>query len=385
MPKSKTKEQFIIEAKEKHGDKYDYSKVEYKKRTENVIILCKEHGEFLQTPSNHLKKQNCPKCSGRYKRTQNDFITEASIIHNEKYDYSLVKYTRTHNEVLVICKKHGSFSQTPKDHLQGSGCKKCATEIEHNKQRSNTEEFIEKAKIIHKNIYDYSKTIYIDAKSDIIIICKSHKEFTQRPNNHLNGSGCPKCSGVYRQGCNEFVEKAKELYGDIYDYSNIEYKNVDTIIEILCKTHGKFNKTPYNHINRNQGCTKCSLYKKYSKIQIEWLKFTSKYYNIDIQNGENDIEFKIPNTNYKADGFCELTNTIYEFHGDFWHGNPKKFNENDYNSICKKTFGDLYQKTLEREQLIRDLGYNLVVMWEHDWNNINKSIKILQRKFRSNR
>ena len=86
MPKSKTKEQFIIEAKEKHGDKYDYSKVEYKKRTENVIILCKEHGEFLQTPSKHLKKQNCPKCSGRYKRTQNDFITEASIIHNEKYD-----------------------------------------------------------------------------------------------------------------------------------------------------------------------------------------------------------------------------------------------------------------------------------------------------------
>jgi len=378
----KTTEQFIEQAKQIHEDRYDYSKVEYKKGKENIIIVCKEHGDFLQTPQNHLKKQNCPKCAGVYKRTQNDFINEASIIHNKKYDYSLVNYTRVHVKVTIICKEHGEFLQTPTDHLRGAGCKKCATEIEHNKQRSNTEEFIVKAKIIHKNIYDYSKTTYIDVKTNIIIVCKVHGEFAQRPNNHLTGAGCSKCAGVYRQNHNEFIEKAKEIYGDIYDYSNIDYQNVDTNIEILCKKHGNFYKTPYHHINRNQGCPKCCLHKKYSKIQIEWLNFTSKFYNIIIQTGDNDIEYRIPNSNYNADGFCISTNTIYEFHGDFWHGNPKKYNENTYNPISKKTFGELYQKTLEREQQIRNFGYNLVVMWEHDWKNINKSIKILQRKFR---
>jgi len=115
-------------------------------------------------------------------------------------------------------------------------------------------------------------------------------------------------------------------------------------------------------------------------MQICWLNFISKFYNINIQHAENGGEYRL--NKLKIDGFCKENNTIYEFHGDFWHGNPKKFNENDYNSICKTTFGKLYQKTLEREQQIRNLGYNLVVMWEHDWTNINKSIKILQKRFR---
>jgi G:T-mismatch repair DNA endonuclease (very short patch repair protein) len=105
-------------------------------------------------------------------------------------------------------------------------------------------------------------------------------------------------------------------------------------------------------------------------------------YSTKIIHAKNEGEYIIPNSRYKADGYAVLINTIFEFHGDFWHGNPKKYNENTYNPISKKTFGELYQKTIEREQQIRDLGYNLVVMWEHDWNNINKSIKILQRKFR---
>ena len=380
---TKTKEEFINKAIQVHGDKYDYSKVDYKTNKINVKILCKIHGEFPQTPSNHLKGQKCSKCSGVYKRTQDDFINEATIIHKGKYDYSLVQYTRTKNRVIIICNKHGNFLQMPKEHLRGVGCKKCATEFVHNNQRHDNEIFIKNAKIIHGDTYDYSKTSYIDSKKDIIIICKIHKEYTQRPNNHLYGAGCSKCSGVYRQSKEEFIQKAKELYGDLYDYSNSEYTNIDTNLIILCKIHGNFIKTPYHHINRKQGCTKCSLYKKYSKMQIEWLNFISKLYNLNIQNGENNIEYKIPNSTYHADGFCELTNTIYEFHGDFWHGNPKKYNENDYNPICKKTFGELYQKTLQREQLIKDLGYNLIVIWEYDWVHINKSIKILQRKFRN--
>ena len=315
-------------------------------------------------------------------KTKDEFITKSIQIHGDKYDYSMVVYKKGIDKIIIRCKTHGEFLQTPKNHYK-AGCKKCATEIEHNKQRSNVEEFIKKAKFIHADIYEYSKTNYIDAKTEIIITCKEHGYFTQRPNNHLCGAGCPKCNDVYRRTQNDFINDAKIIHEDNYDYSKSIFINVDTKLIITCKTHGDFIKTPYHHMNRKQGCPKCSVYKKYSKSAISYLDFMSKLYNIKIQHAENEIEYKIPNTRFKADGYCEETKTIYEFHGTIYHGDPRCCNplENNYYG---KNYGELYQNTLEREQFIRDLGYNLVVMWEHDWNNINKSIRILQRKFRIN-
>jgi hypothetical protein len=104
--------------------------------------------------------------------------------------------------------------------------------------------------------------------------------------------------------------------------------------------------------------------------------------NIYIQHGENSNEYQIPNTRFKADGYCEETNTIYEYHGDYWHGNPAKFDRNEINKRTKCTFGKLYEKTLKREQQIKDMGFNLITIWESDWIKLNKFVKILQRKFR---
>ena len=98
--------------------------------------------------------------------------------------------------------------------------------------------------------------------------------------------------------------------------------------------------------------------------------------------GNSNQEYRIKNTKWKADGYCAETNTIFEFHGDFWHGNPKLYLETDKNNVSNKTMGYLYKKTLEREQKIKDLGYNLITMWEYDWTKINKSIKILQQKIK---
>jgi hypothetical protein len=375
-----------------HGDKYDYSKMVYINLNTDIIIICKEHGEFQQAPHNHYAGQNCPKCSNRYKITHDEFIEKTVSIHGDKYDYSLCKFTRTHNKVIIICnnldkngEKHGEFNQVPKEHLSGAGCKKCATEMVHDKQRSNTTEFIEKAKLKHGDKYDYSKVNYLDVKTDVIITCNScNYTFPQRPNSHLTGAGCQKCNNVYRRTQEDFINDAKMIHGDTYDYSKVIYINVDTNITITCKTHGDFIKTPYRHINRKQGCQRCCLYKKYSKSSILYLNFMSKINNIKIQHAENRNEFCILTTKYKADGYCEETNTIYEFHGTIWHGDPRLCNPNDCNYFGKN-YGELYQKTLEREHQIKDLGYNLVIMWEYDWKTINKSIKILQRKFRSNR
>jgi hypothetical protein len=189
-----TTEQFIKKAKSIHGNKYDYSKVNYIKSYIKVIIICPKHGEFLITPNNHLsKKAGCSICFGNKTLTTKQFIIKANDIHNNRYDYSLVQYINTSSKVKVKCNKHGIFNVTPNDHLSNCGCPDCG--IEHSKelQRKPTKQFIIDAKKIHGNLYDYSLTKYINCKTKIIIICKKDGSFEQTPNAHLRGQGCPKC------------------------------------------------------------------------------------------------------------------------------------------------------------------------------------------------
>ena len=120
----------------------------------------------------------------------------------------------------------------------------------------------------------------------------------------------------------EFIQKAKEIHEDKYDYSKSIYTKMNDKVIINCQMHGEFEQTPCNHITREQGCSKCTN-NRYSKCQIKWLDFISTYNQIKIQHAENGGEYKIPNSRLKTDGYCQETNTIYEFHGDFWHGNPK--------------------------------------------------------------
>jgi hypothetical protein len=392
LKKSSNNEEFIKRALIVHGDKYDYSKVVYVNCKTKIIIICKEHGEFLQVPSSHIHGESgCDKCGNVnssliQRKTTKEFIEEAKEIHGDKYDYSKVKYVNCKTNIIIICKEHGEFSQTPDNHIRSQGCKKCGYIQMSIKNSSNTKEFIEKAKEIHGDKYDYSKVEYICAIKDVIIICKIHGEFEQTPNSHLSNYGCIKCghinsSLIQRKTTNEFIEKSIIIYGDKYDYSKVNYIKCDEKVIIICKLHGEFEQTPTGHYAGGDGCNKCSIY-NYSKSSIKYLDFISKYNNIFIKHAENNGEFLIPNTNYKADGYCKETNTIYEYHGDYWHGNPDIFCDNQINNTTKCTFGELYQKTLEREQLIRYLGYNLVVMWEHDWNKLNKFIRTLQQKFK---
>ncbi len=247
--------------------------------------------------------------------------------------------------------------------------------------KKSVEKFVEDAKIIHNDLYDYSKVNYTGNRNKIIIICKIHGEFEQSPCNHLQKAGCLKCSGKYKPNTIEFIEKSKYIHGNLYDYSKVNYINCSSKVIIICKIHGEFEQTPNCHIHSKQGCPKCCR-KNYSILALSWLNLMSKLKKINIQHALNVGEYKIPETNFKADGYCAETNTIYEFHGDYWHGNPKIHNKED-KTYFHETFGELYEKTIKKEKLIKSLGYNLVVMWESDFNKINKSIRILQKKFRS--
>jgi hypothetical protein len=395
-----TTEIIINRFKKKHGTRFGYDKVIYKSAKDKVLIYCFEsddkygiHAYFLQTPDNHSKGRTCPKCTGHYRMNITDFIEISQQIHENKYSYDLVDYVNTSIDVIITCKKHGSFPQRPSSHLSGAGCKKCSDQITHDNQRKSKEQFIFEVYQLYGNSIDCSNSNYINSQTELEIKCIIHKiTFTKKPCVLLAGHGCPECSGKYFKLTTEiFIKKSKEIHGDEYDYSKVIYTKSNECVIISCKIHGDFNQTPNSHLS-GSGCNECgfirflkSRKRYYSKIQIVWLTFQSILNNITIQHAENGGEFKIKNTNFLADGFCKETNTIYEFHGDYWHGNPNIYNMLDINQVSKKTFGELYQKTLEREQLIRDMGFNLVVMWESDWNKINNSIRILQRLFRNSK
>lgn len=302
MRKKLTTEDFIEKAKSIHGDKYDYSKVEYIDSVTKVCIICPEHGEFWQYPFAHIQGQGCPKCKGFY-RTTEEFIERAKKVHGDRYDYSKVVYINTQTKVCIICPKHGEFWQMPSNHLKSQGCPKCKNEKKSSSNSYNTEEFIEKAKMIHGDKYDYSKVKYIDSKTKVCIICPIHGEFYQTPNSHLNGHGCFECGMVSckpkSMTTEEFIEKAKKIHGDRYDYSKVEYVNSYTKICIICHKHGEFWQTPNSHLD-GKGCTLCNESHLEREIKLLLDKNNIKYEyrkkNFDWLNGL-ELDFYLPDYN----------------------------------------------------------------------------------------
>ncbi len=384
-------ETFIEACKQIHGDKYDYSKVIYTNKDAKVTIICKIHGEFDQCANSHKRGSGCKKCTSLLgskivKWNTETFIEACQQIHGDMYIYDQVNYTKGTDNIIIECKIHGEFKQRAKNHLHlGHGCPKCGLKNGADKQRFSLSTFIDKANKVHKNQYDYSKVIYSSCDNNVIIICSQHGEYKQTPYNHINMEhGCSKCAiNQSRMEQKEFIDKCMSIHGNQYDYSDTKYEISRNKIRIYCNScQTYFSQSPQSHV-KGIGCLKCSK-KQYSKMQIHWLQFLEQYYVIKIQHIANSTEeYRIPNTKWKADGYCKETNTIYEFHGDFWHGNPNRYNPEMINTVCKRKMKNLYKKTIDREIHIRELGYNLVVIWESEWNSINSAFKKLQRKFRS--
>ena len=209
-----TKDQFILKARQVHGWKYDYSKVEYINSQTKVCIICPEHGEFWQIPSNHLNGANCPGCANKVRNTTENFIKKARKIHGNKYDYSNVECNGSLDKITIICPIHGEFRQRVIEHLNGNGCQECGKEKVWNKRnRITTEEWVKKAREVHGNKYDYSNVNYIKNRDSVCIICPKHGEFWQKANNHLNGNGCPKCRNSYLERfITNFLNKKQEFF-----------------------------------------------------------------------------------------------------------------------------------------------------------------------------
>jgi hypothetical protein len=354
MSRKLTKEEFVEKAREVHGYKYDYSKVEYKNATTKVCIICPVHGEFLQKPNYHTQGNGCPKCAGKRMDTKL-FIEYAHKEHGDKYDYSKVVYKKSKDKVCIICPVHGEFYQTPNSHLQGQGCLKCGVKSR-SKLNSKTDNiFIEQAKKVHNNKYDYSKVEYKNIHTKVCIICPDHGEFYQTPGSHLRGVGCPKCSSTSKLTTEKFIEKAREVHGDKYDYSKVEYKNVRDKVCIICPEHGEFYQTPNTHF-RGNGCSECSgkaklttkkfiekarevHNNKYDYSKVEYKSNTTKVCIICPEHGEF---YQTPNTHLRGSGCprciknTKLTTEDFIERSRKVHGNKYDYDRAKYKNSATK-------------------------------------------------
>lgn len=344
---------FIQKSKKIHNNKYNYSKTNYIDCFTKITIICAEHGEFLQSPCSHVNGVGCPKCGGHFKLTFEDFIQRAKEIHGNKYDYSKVQYINNQTKVTIVCPKHGEFKQTPSLHINGSGCLICS-----GVKKSTRIEFIEKARKIHGNKYNYSKVEYKNNKVKVIIICPEHGEFEQTPNSHLHGYGCLDCSGKKVLTTEEFIKRAKIVHNNKYDYSKVRYKNSKAKVIIICPEHGEFKQTANGHLF-GAGCKKCV-----SSISYKSQKWLDK---IGVPKNNREISITLDSHTFFVDGFDKNKKIVYEFYGDFWHGNPKIYDFNDINPVNKLTFGQLYENTMKREKILKKAGFKIVFIWESDF------------------
>jgi very-short-patch-repair endonuclease len=312
------KEQYIKSCIDKHGDRYDYGLVEYNGVRSKINIICKEHGVFLKNAKSHKEGQGCPKCSGDFGLTKNDFIIKYG---RKDYDYSLLEDTFKIKSIIRIINKENNliYQQWADHHKRGINPTKIEAkslfnkllEIHNSKYRYVIEKetyystdkikiidnltndifyyrvdrhlsgmkpnkvtlnyFLIKSNEVHNNKYDYSLVNFNSISDKVDIVCKEHGVFKQRVSNHMNlKDGCPKCAGVGKWNTDLLVLEFKNTHKDKFDYSKVVFENVDRKVEIICKEHGPFYQNIYKHLN-GQGCRFCESPSKGEDYVRMWL------------------------------------------------------------------------------------------------------------------
>lgn len=245
------KEEFVEKANKVHNNKFTYPGI-YVNSLTKIEICCPVHGVFQQVPASHLSGIGCPACTGNKRYTTEDVLKEAKEIYGDLYNLDNLKYSNGRTPFEVICRKHGPFLKTRAEFIGNkSGCNKCS------RQTLDTEVFKELACEKHGDKYDYSLTNYFKSNLKVIIICKIHGKFLMRPNNHLNGQGCPSCGGKDEITLDEIQKRNFERYGDKYTLLDKIYTNSDIPLTFRCNKHNIIFRTNiYKHI-KHYGCKKC--------------------------------------------------------------------------------------------------------------------------------
>lgn len=291
--------------------------------------------------------------------TNEEWITRAKKKFPQ-FDYSVTNYEHCRVKVSVMCPVHGIFLQRPDSFMAGNTCQKCGRASSAEKHLLTYSGFVERSRKIFGNKYTYSETEFDGSGGQTTISCPFHGAFKKKVMDHINRKrGCSKCANRVRKTTEEYIQEARKVHGDDnYDYSLVNYTNNKGKIEIVCPNHGSFMQIAKSHL-KGHDCPKCAISFSTSKGEQRWLdEHNVAKRNVGVRCGRSKIN---------VDGFDPDTNIVYLYHGDFWHGNPKYYVASDLNRRARKTFGELYERTLTTEQRLRDAGYQIISIWESGW------------------
>lgn len=251
-----------------------------------------------------------------------------------------------------------------------------------------TESFIREIKKIHGDKFDYSKVVYVNRRTYIVLKCPTHGEFIKKPYEMYSAkAGCKFCNRAAmgqrsRMTIETFVERCNKVHDNKFDYSKVVLDQTHSKVTIICPVHGEFSQQAHNHLN-GFGCARCNKAPTYSTVGMDWIRFLCVTKNLlHIGNGG---EYLIVPTRYRADGYDPETRTVYEFHGSLYHGDPRIYSADYVNPFNKQTMGELYAKTLARRDEIIGHGYNYVEIWESEWVYAVRVVVWIQRMFRRSR
>jgi hypothetical protein len=337
----------------------------------------------------------------RCKYSTSEFIEISNKVHNNRYIYYDILFSKTTDKISIFCEKHGYFSQKVSDHLSGKGCRECY----YDRKSSNLENFIKKAKVIYNDEFNYSEFIYINSKTESIIKCKYGHSFKRTPNRHLTKNdfcneckkdsyiknkiskinfkgfeytewkgeivtikcidclhifsrkinahiklkNCPKCN-PNRDNKEIFIKKSVKIHGNTYDYSKLEYLGSKSKVTLICKNGHEIKQKANNHL-RGIGCPTCNRFDKKELSVIDFIK--ENYNSLIIKSDRNILEGK------ELDIYLPDLNLAFEFNGLYWHSDlfkDKRYHQNKTKDCLDK-------------------GIQLIHIWEDDWNNKQDIVK----------
>lgn len=348
-----TTDMFIARSKERFGNSFTYENTVFVGKDAELSINCLVHGNILVKPVHHFKyRHGCPLCTRErfLKDRQDELVAKAKEVHKNKYGYEKVVYGNFNDKVEITCPVHGSFWRSLHQHVYfKSNCPKCSIAA----SRLTMDKFLQKAKRIHGDRYDYSKVTFAKSSDNATITCKLHGDFDQRVNSHLLGYGCKKCSiENLMTSRDEFIKNAIKIHGDNYGYDKVVYKGNKRVVEITCFDHGSFWLKPNAHISSRAGCPRCNE-SKGEQILSMLLKETGIKF---------EREFKIPPFKYRFDFYLPDFGIFLEFNGKQHYEPVPVFGGEDGFKNTKKR--DQIKRTLVRSKgmvLISIPHYNLDV------------------------
>lgn len=278
-------------------------------------------------------------------------IKKKNLFAFENTNYDLLPENfHVRDKVSFKCNIHGIFKQAIYHHFYSKGCPVCSrinsAKLTSERCRFTQEKFIAKASMIHKGFYSYEKSKYVTNESKILITCPKHGDFIQKAGSHLSGCGCNKCYlERNRLKVDVFIENARKIHGDKFDYSKVVYLGNKKKVEIICPIHGSFWQKPNGHVSSKAACPFCSESKGERAVEI----FLKKY-------GLNFIrEYKIHPYLYRYDFYLPDYHIFIEFHGHQHYRPVELFGG-------ENGFIDTKKRDKEKEFIVRSINGKLITL-----------------------